>query len=102
MVNPPGQDGRFFNEGLVHEVCIDGFWLGKYEVVNEQFRRFRPGHDSKGYEGHSLNGGTQPVVCVRWEDAFAFAEWLGKSSGGRYDFRFPTKAEWEYSCRASK
>ena len=39
-----------------------------------------------------------PVVNVTWNDAVAFCEWLSKKEGKEY--RLPTEAEWEYSCRA--
>ena len=35
-----------------HRVCVDGFWMGKYEVTNAQYRRFISDHDSKLYKGH--------------------------------------------------
>jgi formylglycine-generating enzyme required for sulfatase activity len=100
MGSPSGEKGRYSDEGPVHEVCLDSFWLGKYEVTNEQYRKFRANHDSKDYKGHSLNRDKQPAVLVSWEDALAFAEWLGKKSNGRFAFRLPTEAEWEYACRA--
>lgn len=33
-----------------------------------------------------------PVVCVSWEDASAYASWLGRKTGARY--RLPTQREW--------
>jgi formylglycine-generating enzyme required for sulfatase activity len=96
MGSPESEEGRNSDE-IQHEVCVDGFELGKHEVTNREYRRFRPDHDSGDYEGHSANGDDQPVVRVSWDDAVAYAAWLSEQTGLNY--RLPTEAEWEYAAR---
>ncbi|TIH20185.1 formylglycine-generating enzyme family protein [Marinifilum sp. JC120] len=86
------------DEKPVHEVCVDGFWMGKYEITNAQYRRFKANHNSKRYDGLQLNSDTQPVVRVTWKDAVEFAKWL--SAKGQGTFFLPTEAQWEYAARA--
>ncbi|MHC4155727.1 MAG: SUMF1/EgtB/PvdO family nonheme iron enzyme [Planctomycetota bacterium] len=85
------------------------FWIGKFEVTNQQYACFDPSHDSK-YEhkgswmfnewdlGWSLNGPRQPVVRISWTEAVEFCRWLSEKAGRQV--KLPTEAQWEYACRA--
>ncbi|MCP4400069.1 MAG: SUMF1/EgtB/PvdO family nonheme iron enzyme [bacterium] len=96
MGSPDDEEGRRGNEGPVHQVCLDGFWMGKYEVTNAQYRKWKRDHNSGEYK----NGKSQPAVYVSWEDATRFAEWLTTQDGGQYTFSLPSEAQWEYAARA--
>lgn len=50
--------------------------------------------DDPGYK----QGLSEPVVCVSYDDAIAYASWLSKTHGNKY--RLPAKTEWLHAARS--
>jgi serine/threonine-protein kinase len=86
-----------------HEVYLDGFWIDRYEVTNQQYGLCvkegicdPPSEDGSFtrdmYFKHPefLN---YPVVWVNWHDANRYCEWAGK--------QLPTEAQWEKAARGT-
>jgi len=93
------QMGDTFGDGYasekpVHEVCVDGFSIGKYEVTQGQWKAVMGNNPSK----FSSCGDNCPVEQVSWNDVQDFIGKLNSRSGRNY--RLPTEAEWEYAARS--
>lgn len=80
------------DETPLHRVCLDGFWMGRFEVTQAQWENVMNTNPSR-----FKNGGKFPVERVSFEDVRVFIEKLNEKSSAR--FALPTEAQWEYACR---
>ena len=84
-------DGGIFSDNRRHDVRVDDFAIGKYEVTQELWEAVMGDNPSR------FKGARRPVECVSWYDCVVFIDKLNALTGA--SFRLPTEAEWEFAAR---
>lgn len=86
------------DEGPLHEVNINSYWIDRYEVTNAKYHQCveagacQEPKDLRFYNDPSF--ANHPVVYVTWYDARDYCYWLGK--------RLPAEVEWEKAARGTE
>lgn len=101
MMGSPLFEYKRRGDELPHTVTISrGFWMGKYEITQEEYQALM-GANPSVFTGDLK----RPVEYVTWNDATNYCGKLTvqERAAGRlptgYVYRLPTEAEWEYACR---
>ncbi|MGM0601200.1 MAG: SUMF1/EgtB/PvdO family nonheme iron enzyme [Candidatus Rifleibacteriota bacterium] len=121
-----GQADGDSDESPTRTVTIsNSFYMGKYEVTQEQYQKIMGTNPSYWQGSNSYaDSSKQPVEEVSWYDAVSFCNKLSTNQGltpcytdsggsntiesgdtvtcdwSANGYRLPTEAEWEYCCRA--
>lgn len=110
MGTPLNERRRAQGNGNQAEVIITtGFWLGKCEVTQGQWKQVmstQPWEGKQSYHKGLKEGSDYPAIFLTWADVDTFCSKLtaqeqkAKRLPETGEYSLPTEAQWEYGCRA--
>lgn len=80
-------------ERPAHRVCLDGFWMGAFEVTQRKWKMIMGNNPSRFNYSPA-----HPVEQISFNEVKEFIVKLNEESGLR--FSLPTEAQWEYACQS--
>ncbi|HJO45710.1 MAG TPA: formylglycine-generating enzyme family protein [SAR324 cluster bacterium] len=88
--NPFGEGDK--DEKYKRKITIKPFFLGQTEVTQTEWARLMESNPSR------FKGGKYPVEKISIYDVNEFTKKMNELYHGKFLFRLPTEAEWEFAC----